>query len=258
MPDNNDNVEQPATQGPTTKMAAVKLPDRLSLGPTAPKNWKIFKQRWDTYSIITDLNTLPLQKQKAFFIHCLDDDALDAYNTFVLEDGATNKDMISAFDKFIVGESNETYERYCFNKRNQEEGECFELFYADLQRLIRTCNFCNDCQASLLKYRIVLGITDSSVQKDLLKIRRLTLEQTIDICKSSEQACSQNQTLRPDVNKIYRTKNKENQQLKNCKFCGNDHVWNKEKCPAFGKKCVKCEKLNHFASMCNFKKQSYI
>jgi hypothetical protein len=30
-----------------------------------------------------------------------------------------------------------TYERYIFNKRSQQEGESFELFYGDVQRLIK-------------------------------------------------------------------------------------------------------------------------
>ena len=48
----------------------------------------------------------------------------------------------------------EIYERFCFNKLEVEE-ELFEIFYADLQRLIKTCNEWKD---SIMRDRIVLGI----------------------------------------------------------------------------------------------------
>ena len=178
-------AEETIGTGIETKMAAIRLPEQLSLGDNSIKNWKLFRQRWETYSIITDLEKLHLNKQKAIFLHCLSDDALEAYNTFEAASTSSLNDIIESFENFITGETNETYERFIFNQRNQEQGEKFELFYADLQRLIKSCNYCNKCRNSILKDRIVLGISDTSIQKELLKIRDLTIDKTIDICKAS-------------------------------------------------------------------------
>jgi hypothetical protein len=41
-----------------------------------------------------------------------------------------------------------------------------------------------------------------------------------------------------------------------CKYCGGMHEWNKTKCPAYGKECRQCCKLNHFASVCKTKRQT--
>ncbi|PFX17543.1 Retrovirus-related Pol polyprotein from transposon 17.6 [Stylophora pistillata] len=38
-----------------------------------------------------------------------------------------------------------------------------------------------------------------------------------------------------------------------CKFCAKTHVWNKLKCPAWGKTCSKCGIQNHFAVACKTK-----
>lgn len=38
-----------------------------------------------------------------------------------------------------------------------------------------------------------------------------------------------------------------------CKFCGKMHDRQKMKCPAFGKRCKKCGKENHFAVTCRSK-----
>ena len=39
-----------------------------------------------------------------------------------------------------------------------------------------------------------------------------------------------------------------NSNIRNCKYCGKSH--NRGNCPAFGKKCQKCGKENHFKSVC--------
>ena len=41
-----------------------------------------------------------------------------------------------------------------------------------------------------------------------------------------------------------------NKKISQCKFCGNDHLWKKELCPAFNKTCSNCGKLNHFRKQC--------
>ena len=40
-----------------------------------------------------------------------------------------------------------------------------------------------------------------------------------------------------------------------CKFCGKKHEWKKEVCPAWGKRCTKCNRLNHFAGLCNYRQR---
>ena len=59
------------------------------------------------------------------------------------------------------------------------------------------------------------------------------------------------------VNKVKQTnlhKTKFSRQKfmrKDCSRCGYQH--DKEKCPAQGKRCKKCQKLNHFAKVCQSK-----
>ena len=65
-------------------------------------------------------------------MHCLDDDALEAFNSFIVPDTAPVKDITTAFNNFVIDESDEIYERFYFNKRTQEEEKPFELFCVDL------------------------------------------------------------------------------------------------------------------------------
>ncbi|XP_068243843.1 uncharacterized protein [Palaemon carinicauda] len=47
-------------------------------------------------------------------------------------------------------------------------------------------------------------------------------------------------------------------KLRPCKFCGEKHKWRKEKCPAHGKKCIKCGNYNHYAVKCKSSKINYV
>ena len=154
-------------------------------------NWKLFKQKWNNYAIITDLKVQPAEYQVALFLHTLGDEALKIYNGLQFskpESERTIKDIIDAFDKFAVGESNETYERFVFNQHSQQEGEPFEVYLSSLRQLIKSCNYCDSCIESILRDRIVLGVRDLETQSALLKERKLTLEKAVDICRAAENA----------------------------------------------------------------------
>lgn len=232
----------------------VPLPDKLELGPNAVENWKLFKQRWTNYVIIADLDEEEnANKKKPTFIHCLNDEALKTYNNFQLPDDATIDTIIREFDKHVIGEINVAYERFCFNRRKQNPGEPFEKFYSDVKKLMKTCDYCENCRDSILRDKLLLGVNDTTLQKDLLKTRKLTLNNCIDMCRANENAIKHNQEMNTEsqsVNRIEHKKPFKSQNKKKCKFCGKYHEFKKEKCPAYGKECGKCNKPNHFATVC--------
>ena len=125
---------------------------------------------------------------------------------------------------------NQTYERFKFNSRRQLEGESVDAFLSSLRDLAKTCGFCNDCLPTMIMDRVVLGVTDSKVQTELLKIRKLTLDKCIDICKASETALAQNRAMRPSesVHKVKvqghqnsgKYRQKPQRGPRSCKFCG--------------------------------------
>ncbi|GFO18990.1 Gag-Pol protein [Plakobranchus ocellatus] len=136
------------TASPRTFIAGLKHPSRLTLGTNIQESWKLLKQRWDTYAVLSQVSPLQREIQVALFLHCLDDDALKAYNNFSFlsaESDRSVSDIIAKFDSFAIGEVNETYERFVFNSHAQRDTETFEGFYRDLRRLVKTCNYCNKC-----------------------------------------------------------------------------------------------------------------
>ncbi|GFR97874.1 hypothetical protein ElyMa_002756100 [Elysia marginata] len=235
----------------------------LNLKESPIEGWKLFKQSWENYVVITDILKKDNKYQKAMFLHCIGPDALKVYNTFNLaEDGTTKlQDIIAKFENFIIGETNETYERYKFNQRNQLSEETTDQFITALKTLSSTCNFCDCMKESLLRDRLVTGIRNPETRKKLLERRKLALQDAIDICRATESSASQikemdhRQTSSDTINKIVKQpsrpfKVRPTSAQATCKFCGGQHQFLKSKCPAYGKVCSKCGGRNHFAKVC--------
>ena len=114
--------------------------------------------------------------------------------------------------------------------------------------LVKTCNYCDTCLDSVLRDRIVIGIIDSVTRQELVKIRKLTFAQCVDMCRAAEGADMRNKVLKPD--KVYQLSvtDKSRTAKRKCKFCELMHMLWKELCPAYGQKCNKCNEANHLAS----------
>ena len=250
----------------------VKMPPPLQLNENAIEEWKMFKQLFKNYQIITALEQRDKAYQCAVFLHCTGTSGIKIYNGLefapagpgndIAEDNEDIRTIIEKFDKYIIGETNETYERYVFNKRDQKPEESVELYISALKNLLQSCNFCDCMRDSLMRYRIVLGICDNSTRKMLLQRRNISLKDAVDICRGSEVTKQQMTSISTNAS-VYATrqhyvkektnvrKGQDNMMpLLQCKFCGKKHLRKKELCPAWQKKCSKCHRQNHFAVCC--------
>ena len=62
----------------------------------------------------------------------------------VFDEEAYKKDIdivLQKLEEFCVGNKNEIYERYLFNKRDQAAGESIDTYVASLRLLSKTCNY---------------------------------------------------------------------------------------------------------------------
>jgi hypothetical protein len=153
----DDNQLEAAPVAPAAALPPVpgiKPPGPLLIDNNVLDNWKLFKQKWQFYSVISKLGRQPPDYQVALLLHTLGDAALRVYNGYHFdtpEAQRTTEQIIQAFDNFAIGEVNETYERFVFNKRVQQESESFESFKSSIFQMVKTCNFCDTCRDSILK-----------------------------------------------------------------------------------------------------------
>ena len=161
---------------------AVSLPSALNLatGDNASR-WRKWHQIWKSYKIVSRLKSQPENLRRAKFMTCIGQDALDVYNTLQLDESKIKMDdVLTAKDKHFVRTVNTTYERYKFNRRQQQIGESFDTYQTSLRALLRTCNY-GAMTANLLKARLVCSIQQDEIRKTLLQERDLNLPSCIDI-----------------------------------------------------------------------------
>lgn len=234
----------------------ARPPPPLVLGENKVEEWKTFKSRWDNYVLLSSIDKVPNELQLAQLQNCLGDDALKMLSGFkfdTAERDRTVKEVLDEFERFVIGQVNETLERYKFGKRAQMEGENLSKYVANLRRMMKTCGYCNNCEPTMLRDRIVLGIRDDDVREDLLKDSKLTLEKCVDICMAGEAASQHKYSLSNDkVHSVMKSTKRTGKKGK-CRYCAQEHPFRKEECPAWGKRCSGCRKKNHFEVCCKNK-----
>ena len=276
-------------QSPFTGVTPPK-PIDVSLCQTNAEHWRLWKQQWGDYSTVTELDQRPENYQIALLRSVIGTEALKVYNTMTFTAAApeTVARILEKFEALMIGELNETFERYVFNSFRQGEHESFDQFYTELLRLSKTCGFCDCLRDTLVRDRVVIGIRDSQVRKKLLQTRQLTLANCVNICKAAEMAEHHLQGIKsPDSVHYVDTRRNNSQRssrpsrsksrprqggqdssggqgrrggggtrssggnlVQDCRFCGREHERAKEACAAWGKTCAACKGKNHFAVKC--------
>ena len=189
------------------------------------------------------------------------------------------KDILEKIDKIYVKQVNKEYEKYLFQKINQGRDETFEAFVNRVRMGVVNCGYAD--KDSEIKSRIIQGCYFDVLRREAFQ-GNWDLEKLISNGRSSEINKYQSKEMveqkhdsisainynNPSTHSKPISKSKSNNYLfvnKNekkgevkplitpCTFCGRKHQRGKQHCPAFGRKCNKCGRLNHFANVCTSK-----
>ncbi|XP_021348815.1 uncharacterized protein K02A2.6-like [Mizuhopecten yessoensis] len=197
----------------------------------------------------------------------------DIYSTWTLteEEKKSFDHLKRQFEKHVKPRTNRVYSRYRFLSRAQKETETFEKILTDLKLLAKNCGYPEE--DDMIRDAIVFGTKDHKVRaKCSNEGSDLTLEKAVNYSRtfelSKEQVkCIEEKTVhaitKKNTPKQARAPHKphQQQQTKNshvrgdgrsntydCRNCGRHHGY--KQCPAFGKNCDACGKMNHFANKC--------
>lgn len=97
----------------------------------------------------------------------------------------------------------------------------------------------------------------------------LTLTKAISIARIHEMTEESSKTLATATTSVDAVKPAPSSLMKpkqqsaphtitNCSNCGGSHTTRRENCPAFGKQCHGCKKLNHYRQYCKSKPRSQL
>ncbi|KAG8174306.1 hypothetical protein JTE90_010933 [Oedothorax gibbosus] len=264
-------------------MADMKSPSSMRLEGNVAENWAKFKQRFTFYLEATEKTSKPDKTKVALLLGIMGEDCIEIYNNFKLSDEDSQKfdTVIDRFDKHFAPSTNTVIARYKFFNCRQQPSESIDSFINNLKTLAKDCKF-EDQEESLVRDLLIMGIKDVNVKEKLLIDSELNLDKAINYCRAKET--SQNEiklmqeggnSLKTEINAVkYNKKNtkpmgnkdsfkkdtfkkgtkftKKNDQTKTCQKCLTKHDFGQ--CPAWGKKCHGCQKLNHFYKACKNKR----
>ena len=171
------------------------------------ENWKIWRQMWENYVIISGIDSQPPEYQTALFLHSIGADAMRIYNGLKFGIGDNRQspvDIINKFNSHFLGETKEIFERFKFNKRNQQDGETIDQYVGVLHSMSKTCGICDCMRDKLIMDRILLGVIDDTMTERCISCTTLDLNKTIDTCRAIELATSQLREMRKE--EIHRVK----------------------------------------------------
>ena len=124
---------------PTFLQSNIPVPGKLDLRGNLAVNWKKFRRIWENYEIATHLNKQDSSLRVATLLSCIGSDVLDIFDGLSFDTEADRQDINKVLEKleaYCIGETNETYERYVFNKRDQQQGESFDSYLSALRSLM--------------------------------------------------------------------------------------------------------------------------
>ncbi|XP_028412526.1 uncharacterized protein LOC114535409 [Dendronephthya gigantea] len=152
-------------------------------------------------------------------------------------------------------QKNKQYEVYRFRQAKQESSKTLDQFHTRLRTMAETCEFTDI--AFEIEEQILIGGKSSKIRKRALRDPTFDLKAMLIEGRRDEQSTFQTKEIESketkdgEMNRIEQQcrNNTNNTSKSKCRNCGRDfpHI---SVCPARGKSCNKCGKLNHFAMMC--------
>ena len=251
---------QTGNTGRVQAKAPPPLPKELSLD-----DLEVWRSTWRDYYSVTKLEKEPAATQRANLKSHLSQGmrGILEHAIKIKEDTTLScEEILDEIKKHIRLNRNIQLDKVAFEKRGQKQGESFDDFLVAIRKMARNADLCEHCLDDRLLTRIMSGVNDTEVREELMaKVPTPKLEEAINFARSKEAAKRSNRDLcTRNVQQIHshsraRDRSKSNnrqgpkQPHMQCHFCTSDRCDGKvpEKCPALGKKCNKCNKMDHFA-----------
>ena len=234
----------------------VPLPPPLAVEGDMEENFSFFEGNWRNYATAVGMEGWPVDenpKKVSFLLSVVGTQALKKYFNFELT-AADKQDpdtVLAAIKQKVVHTRNIIVDRLDFFTAVQSPLESIDDFVSRLKASAKPCRF-GALEQEMLTFKIVTSNKWSHLKSKMLTITNITADKAIDLCRMEEITAKHSQALFLDksgeVNKVQSAK------ARKCKYCGDWHAFVKGSCPAYGKRCKKCNGRNHFEKVCRAEK----
>ncbi|XP_064462161.1 uncharacterized protein LOC135372483 [Ornithodoros turicata] len=228
------------------------------------QRWLKWVARFENFLLAA--NVTNEARKRAMLLHYAGEEVYDVFQT--LSNTGTDYDTaIARLKEHFAPKRNTVYERHVFRRARQEVRETLDQFQVRLRRLGATCEF-SEIEREIVS-QIIEGTTSSRLRRVALRESDITLDQLMKLGRSIEttemqasniETPSETHTVHnvkeKKFNRRGRPQEKSDQRgrggTQKCFGCGGrwPHEGGKTNCPAWGARCHKCQKGNHFAKWC--------
>ena len=220
--------------------------------------WPIWKKKWEHYYAATELEKKNGSTQVSILLTILGESAQKIYENFTFDKEDEKKNItniLKKFNEYVEPQINQIFEICMFYRRYQQEHESFERYVNNIKTMSKRCDFTNITVDEIIRDKIINGMRNNNLRKSLITRSNLTCEMLIKICRAEDISQEQSTTLKTKetINYINSKPKKHYQEKRKeikCRYCGGIHQFKKELCPAYGKTCAKCNRMNHYRSIC--------
>ena len=246
-----------------------------------PEEWPRWLRRFERFRQASGLTEKSEEAQVNTLIYCMGDKAEDILHSFKLsaEDAKKFDTVKDKFQGHFIKRRNVIFERAKFNSRKQEAGETVDTFITALYTLANRCNY-GALHDEMVRDRIVVGISNSSLSEKLQMDADLTLTTAVAKVRQAEEVKKQQTLLRGDTSPTGRKpeipvgavqqsrrggrfirkpgsapnksshSHSQSQTTTSCTRCGRTPPHDRQSCPARDAICRKCSKRGHFQNQC--------
>ncbi|KAL4721580.1 hypothetical protein ACJJTC_009425 [Scirpophaga incertulas] len=234
-------------------MSTFNLPEKLVISGNLPENWKFFEQALNIYLTASDLHKCDDERKIAILLNVIGEDGVKIYNNFEFKNEKKSyEEVIKKFKQYCEPKTSVLHSRFLFYNRKQDVNEPFDSFLTDIKKLAKDCKFQNNDES--IRDRLVFGTSDMDTQRKLIMEGDAKIEEVVKKLRFADIARKHIEVVQGSLNSQTITVDKITKRnlknMVNCKWCGRQHEANIKLCPARGKTCTKCNKLNHFATVC--------
>lgn len=180
------------------------------------------EKRFEWYHLVTKESKEGEDVQVSTLITLLDHKGLPIYETLTWNQQTDAKKIKCVLDKFTTHfepKKSQTYERYEFLTRHQqEEGESCKVFILEFQSLVATCEYAT-WRKLILRDQVSMGVADNNPREKQLFDTKFTLDRSIEIYRACEtSSVIAEKLVTESVNQLSKSSGQKQHQAKQKQF----------------------------------------
>ena len=203
-------------------------------------------------------------RKKALLLHHMGGATQDIFISIIRPSLANQEPRIaetyasikSALSSHFAPNVNVDFEIFQFRQARQLQDESMEEYVGRLRGLAINCKFPN--AEKEIKQHIIYSCADPGLRRRALRDSTLDLPKLLVLARTHEATEQQAKQIEDDLGKLSLARQLQPTthavlniaQQAACPNCGTSHTPSWESCPAQGRACTHCGKLNHFSIVC--------